>query len=107
MKFAKRWMPFTCLFAFGVLGLSPAKAEVIEVIELKTGHKIEGDVLKQQGELLFVDIGFEIVKVPVNQIKSRVAAKDSANAPAIVQKHQLYRTAQLPRRSIKELTENS
>lgn len=102
MKFAQRWMPYTCLFASGLFGLSAASAEVIE---LKTGHKIEGDVLKQQADLLYVDIGIDVVKVPLNQIKSRTAAKDSANAPAVVQKHQLYRTAQLPRRSIKELTE--
>jgi serine protease Do len=76
-----------------------------DVIELKTGHKLEGDVLKQHGDLLYVDIGVDVVKVPVNQIKSRSVAKESANSPSVVEKHQLYKTATLPRRSIKELTE--
>lgn len=102
MKSAQRWMPFTGLFAFAFLGWNAASADVIE---LKSGHKLEGDVLKQQADLLYVDIGIDVVKVPLNQIKSRAAAKDSANTPAVVQKHQLYRTAQLPRRSIKELSE--
>lgn len=87
-----------------VLILSSATTNA-DLIELKTGHKIEGDVLQQQGDTLFVSIGIDVVKVPLNQIKSRVAANDTAVAPGQIHKHQLYRTAQLPRRSIKDLTE--
>ena len=76
-----------------------------DVIELKTGHKLEGEVLKQQSDLLYVDIGIDVIKVPLTQIKSRRAGNDAAAAPDQVQKHRLYKTAQLPRRSIKELTE--
>jgi len=76
-----------------------------DVFELKTGNKIEGDVLKQQGDVLFVDIGIEVVKIPLSQIKTRTTSKESANVPLEVQKHKLYRTAELPRRSVKELTE--
>ncbi len=85
-----------------LLSSAPASAEVFE---LKTGHKLEGDVLKQQGDVLLVDIGVDVVKVPLSQIKSRRASQESANTPVHVKKHQLYRTAQLPRRSVKELTE--
>ena len=102
MVFLRRSVPQACLFVFGFVGIMPVNADLIE---LKTGHKLEGDVLKQQADVLYVDIGIDVVKVPLNQIKSRTAANDTANAPAQVQKHQLYRTAQLPRRSIKELTE--
>jgi len=90
------------LVLMGIFGASMVRADIIE---LKTGQKIEGDVLKQQLDTLYVDIGIDVVKVPLNQIKSRVAAKESANTPSQIQKHQLYKTAQLPRRSIKELTE--
>lgn len=76
-----------------------------DVFELKTGNKIEGDVLKQQGDVLFVDIGIEVVKIPLSQIKTRTASKESANVPLEVHKHKLYRTAELPRRSVKDLTE--
>lgn len=83
----------------------PTSQADADLIELKTGHKLEGDVLKQQADLLYVDIGIDVVKVPLGQIKTRSAAKDAGGAPTQVQKHQLYRTAQLPRRSIKDLTE--
>ena len=76
-----------------------------DVFELKTGNTIEGDVLKQQGDVLLVDIGVEVVKVPLSQIKTRTASKGSANVPVEVKKHKLYRTAELPRRSVKDLTE--
>ncbi len=102
MKSATRFVFLAGILA--VFGFSAAPT-VADVIELKTGHKLEGDVLKQQGDTLYVDIGIDVIKVPLNQIKSRSAAKDAANVAENTQKHQLYRTAQLPRRSIKELTE--
>jgi serine protease Do len=99
MSLYRRCVPWACLSIFVTL---TAQADVIE---LKTGHKLEGDVLKQQADILYVDIGIDVIKVPLNQIKSRSEAKDSSTAPTQMQKHQLYRTAQLPRRSIKELSE--
>ncbi len=90
------------LIALLAAGQPAARADVFE---LKTGNKIEGDVLKQQGDVLFVDIGIEVVKLPLSQIKTRTASKESANVPVEVHKHKLYRTAELPRRSVKDLTE--
>lgn len=102
MKFSLRRLSIVCTFVLGISEMTPSLAEIIE---LKTGHKLEGDVLKQQADTLYVDIGIDVVKVPLNQIKSRRAGNDSGTATTQIQKHQLYRTAQLPRRSIKELTE--
>ncbi len=76
-----------------------------DVFELKTGHKVEGDVLKQHGDVLLVDIGVEVVKIPLSQIKRRVESKEFANVPMAVHQHTLYRTADLPPRSVKELSE--
>ena len=90
------------LIALLATGPSVVRADVFE---LKTGNKIEGDVLKQQGDVLFVDIGIEVVKVPLSQVKTRTASKESTNIPVEVHKHKLYRTAELPRRSVKDLTE--
>ena len=66
-------MRIPCLFSTACLTLAcltylpnPAQAEVFE---LKTGHKLEGDVLKQQGDVLLVDIGVDVVKIPLSQIK--------------------------------------
>lgn len=102
MKSRSRWLSVASLLAFYCLVTATAKADLIE---LKTGHKLEGDVLKQQADILYVDIGIDVIKVPLNQVKSRSANQDSSSAPSQVKKHQLYRTAQLPRRSIRELTE--
>ncbi|MDZ4688023.1 MAG: trypsin-like peptidase domain-containing protein [Planctomycetaceae bacterium] len=78
-----------------------------EVIRLKTGHSLEGDVLKEQPDAIYVDIGIDVIRVPVAQIASRVAEVTAAvatpNSP--VREHQLYREAELPRKSIRELSE--
>jgi serine protease Do len=77
-----------------------------DVIELKTGQKIEGEVLKDAGGELIVDIGVDIVKIPVSQIKSRQATGEAAREgpDAKSEKHEIYSTADLPVRTIKELT---
>lgn len=74
-------------------------------IELKSGHKIQGDVLKEQGDSILVDVGVDVIRIPIAQIKSRTASETSSNAPAEVKQHRLYGTAELPRKSIKDLTE--
>jgi serine protease Do len=102
MSFSLRRIPLLAVLVIELLGRTSLHAEIVE---LKSGHKIEGDVLKQQADILYVDIGIDVIKVPMNQIKSRMATNESGSATPVVQKHQLYRTAQLPRRSIKELTE--
>lgn len=76
-----------------------------EVIELKSGHKIEGDILKEQPDSLVVDIGIDVLKVPLNQIRSRRASDAAEKTVIDVDQHQLYRTASLPRKSVKELAE--
>src|SRR5258707_9145768 len=87
-----------CLFS-----ALPGRADVIE---LKTGQKIEGDVLKDAGGELVVDLGIDIVRIPVSQIKSRQAAGELAKEgpDAKSEKHEIYSTADLPVRTIKELT---
>lgn len=57
------------VIATGCLGWSTLAQG--EVFELKTGNTVEGDVLKQQGEVLLVDIGVDVIKIPLAQIKSR------------------------------------
>lgn len=78
-----------------------------DVIELKTGQKIEGEVLKDAAGELVVDLGVDIVRIPAAQIKSRVsAAGDSvAHEKKSEQRHDIYSTADLPARSVKELSE--
>lgn len=74
-----------------------------DVIELKGGQKMEGAVLKEEAEALYLDLGIEIIRVPIAQIKSR--AKSSEAAPEAPQQagDQPFLTARLPVRSIKDL----
>src|SRR5262249_9625073 len=92
-----------CLLAFAAADLRA------DVIELKTGQKLEGDVLKEGPIELVVDLGIDVVRVPVSQIKSRQTGTASASAGAsdaiATDRHGIYETAELPVRTIKELTQ--
>lgn len=79
---------------------APTRAEVIE---LKSGHKVEGDVLKENAEALYLDIGIDIVRVPLDRIRTRAKSDVEAEGQKAVDEHDLYSTARLPVRSIKEL----
>ena len=76
-----------------------------DVIELKTGEEIKGPVLKESADTIFVDVGVTVIRIPVEQIKKRTSS-DSTDDPKPVKSRQvdLFRTAKLPIRSIKELT---
>ena len=63
-----RWMlPLisACLFA-----LAPASAETIR---LGKGREVKGKVVKETGEVVFVDLGYTIVPIPKKEIVSRQA----------------------------------
>lgn len=90
------FIPAIVLIVFGV----PALADTIV---LKSGQKIVGQVLKSQPDSLFVDIGVDVVRIPIDRIKERV--KDNPDEEAKVEKTDagLLRTAKLPTRTTKEL----
>jgi len=52
------------------LGCSPGLA-ASEVIELKDGHQVVGEVVAEKANFLFVDLGFDIVKIPKDQVLRR------------------------------------
>jgi len=77
-----------------------------EVIRLKSGHSLEGDVLKEQADALYVDIGIDVIRVPLGQIQSRTKSDEIETViPAAVSEHHLYHEASLTRKSIRELAE--
>jgi len=76
-----------------------------DVIELKSGHRIEGDVLKEQTDAIYVDIGIDVIRVPLSAIQSRAAADAKAGQVEEAPKNRLYREAALPRRTVRELTD--
>lgn len=85
-----------------------------DVIELKTGQKIEGEVLKERAGELIIDVGVDVVRIPTAQIRSRVetarpgaepSGKEAKIAEDKREEEQIYSTADLPHKSIKELTQ--
>ncbi|MFO0954269.1 MAG: trypsin-like peptidase domain-containing protein [Isosphaeraceae bacterium] len=44
---------------------------VDEVITLKDGHQVKGDVIAEKPAALYVDLGFDVIRVPRDQIQSR------------------------------------
>jgi serine protease Do len=86
-------------------GFAGAAFAAVEIIELKSGHRVEGDVLKEQGDTVYVDLGFEVLRIPVSQIRARKAAGEQAAVGSDVSERRLYREATLPRKSLRELAE--
>ncbi len=95
------------LFAAVLMAVSVVESG--ETIELKTGQRVEGDVLKEQPDAIYVDIGVEVIKIPTTQIKSRRAtgqpAADDGPKDIDTGSGRLYQTATLPRKSIRELAD--
>ena len=74
-----------------------------DVIELTSGNRIEGEILKDGTEVVVIDIGVEILKIPVEKIKSRAASFDKATQKAEIKKGDLYSEARLPPKNVKDL----
>jgi serine protease Do len=84
-----------------VLGQSVGAA-LADVIVLKSGQRVEGEVLKVQKDTLFVDVGVDVIRIPVDQIQERKGA-ESAEATTTAPVDSLYLSTELPERTVKEL----
>ncbi len=72
-----------------------------DVIVLKSGQRLEGDVLKVQPDRIYLDVGVDIIRIPVDQIEER-----QETAPVTETKSDseaLFLTGDLPVRTVKEL----
>jgi serine protease Do len=59
-----------------------------ELIELKDGHRMVGEVVSEKPAALYVDLGFDVIRVPRDQIARRgkpdeLAAVGAAASPAV------------------------
>ena len=92
-----------------VVGLVSGLALVThgDVITLKAGQKIDAPVLKETDTALFLDVGVDVLRVPLQNIASR--AKNpaaAAEAKARVKQNRIYATGKMPVKPIKELARN-
>lgn len=89
-------------------GASPGLAGS-EVIELKDGHQVVGEVVAEKANFLFVDLGFDILKIPKDQIvrrKGEEAARTSATPSGPTPEADptgFYKTADLKSIPVKDL----
>jgi len=75
-----RWVvPVAASALIGLASVSPARAGS-EVIELKDGHQVVGEVVAEKANALFVDLGFDIVKIPKDQVVSRRKGDEAVKA---------------------------
>ncbi|MFN9720646.1 MAG: S1C family serine protease [Planctomycetota bacterium] len=84
--------------------LLPSSETNADVIVMKSGQRIEGEVLKVQKDVLFVDVGVDVVKVPVEQIQERIS-KEPVQEVAQATSDGVFMTADLPERTVKELVD--
>jgi serine protease Do len=75
-----------------------------EEILLKTGQRLEGDILKETLQEVYLDVGVDVIRIPLDRIESRQASSEGEAAVASAAGFdEIFRIAQLPVRSIREL----
>ncbi len=99
---AARWIPVAILASISIATLGRDTA-LAEVIELKSGQKLDVPILRETNDALIVDLGYEIIRVPVSQIKSRRKSAEPEAAAPETQSEGAFHTARLPVKSIKDL----
>ena len=86
--------------AFTVLSNAPISGA--DIIVMKSGQRIEGEVLKVQRDTIFVNIGVNVIRVPVSQIQERIS-QEPAKEESGISDAGVFMSADLPERTVKEL----
>ncbi len=95
-----------CVVGLTGLCLAAAGHVTAEEVLLKSGHRLQGDVLKETQQDLFLDVGVDVIRIPRDRIQSRQAAASEAEPNPLERLddgNEVYSTARLPLRSIREL----
>jgi serine protease Do len=107
-----RWVVPVVGMGIWVLLVSPGKAWwPPEVIELKEGHQVTGEVVAEKPQALFIDIGFDVLRVPRDQIVRRgkvgeaAASTAAASGPADSDPTGFFATGSLKPTPVKELVQ--
>ncbi len=79
---------------------APVRADGVEVLDLGNGCRIQGRVLRTTEQTVFVDVGYDVLKVPVAAVLRR-ETMDGNRSGGIV-REKLWARAELPERSVAE-----
>ena len=96
------------LTALLIVGVSVLPAEKIV---LKNGHELTGEVLKADKNVVVVDLGYTVLRIPRSEVASISVGRSTTTGPATqpveraAAKWQLYRTAKLAPTTIEKNTE--
>jgi serine protease Do len=68
---------------------------------------VEGEVLKETDNDIFIDVGVEVLRIPLDRIENRYSAGDEPMESEIASdgKDEVFVSAQLPVRSVRQLSE--
>ncbi|MEJ7591009.1 MAG: trypsin-like peptidase domain-containing protein [Planctomycetaceae bacterium] len=86
---------FVCL-------LVTASSSDADIIVMKSGQRVEGEVLKVQKDTVFVDVGVDVIRIPVSQIQERITQEPAKEEVKTIDSG-VFMTADLPERTVKEL----
>lgn len=98
--------PLMASLILSILAVGLRTSAMADAIVLKSGQKLTGQVLKVQPDSLFVDIGVDVIRIPVDQIESRTEDNPAPSIDVKVEKQGIFETADLPERTVKEQVEN-
>ena len=88
------------------IAAAAAVAAIGDTVVLRDGKSITGDVLSDTPERVVVDLGFDVLMIPRTAVQE-IQRADAEAAPAtdVRATDDLYSTAKLPVRSVRDLTE--
>ncbi len=97
--------------ALGLPIAAPTRAADDELIELKDGQKVQGAVVAEKAQALYVDLGFDLLRIPRDQVASRRPATAAAatiaapSGPRDGDPSGFFRVDTLKARPVKELVQ--
>lgn len=93
------------LISAAILG---AETNRFEVLQMRSGHSVRGEVLKENAEFVWVDLGVEVLKLAKKEVSERYKGAERLSGNAVSggrygESGHLYATADLPTTPINEL----
>ncbi len=105
LKLRERVVSRTFQWQLGCLCVALGMPALADIVLLHGGQRIEAPVLHQDAERVVVDLGFDVLSIPRRVVlRLEQESATTRGATAHVTEH-LYSVADLPKRSIEELTE--
>lgn len=75
-------------------------AAVLETLDLGNGCKLQGRVLRANEQVIFLDVGYDVLRVPMAAVLRRTPVEGEAKGRTI--EEELFVRAELPERSVAE-----